>query len=125
MSGLRHYVAKHPISDLFRGTTMRITGKYAIRILAVERTDINRTRAEGRYIHNRHHDHAPGKAPRIKRSSKFERGRDAGVLRRMDAGCHHECWSFADSVDEPHGKTVRLPFDQKLVHTISLLPLWS
>lgn len=104
---------------------MRIAGKYAIRILAIERTDVNGTRTERRHIHNRDHDHAPGKASRIKRASEFERGRDAGVLSRMDAGCHHECRPFAGSIDEPHWKPVRLTFDQKFVHTVPLLSLRS
>jgi len=104
---------------------MRITGKYAIRILAVQRTDVNRTRTERRHIHNRHHDHAPGKASRIKRASEFERGRDAGVLSRMDASCHDQRRPFADSIDQPHRKPVRLAVDQKFVHTVPLLPVWS
>src|SRR5215467_997244 len=98
MSPLRHYVAKHPVGNLFGRATLRIPGKYAIRILAVERTDVNGTRTECRHIHNRHHDHAPGKASRIKGAPEFERGRDAGVLRRMDAGRHYERRPFAGSV---------------------------
>src|ERR1051326_1709320 len=115
MTGLRHYVAKHPIGDLLGGATLRITGKYAVRVLAVERTDVNRTRTEGRHIHNRHHATRPGKACRIKRASQFKRSRDAGILSRMDAACYHESRAFADSIDEPHRETVWLTFDQKLV----------
>src|SRR5215467_8371522 len=118
MSGLRDYVAKQPIGDLFGSTTMRITGKYAIRILAVERTDVNRTRTERRHIDNRHHDHAPGKASRIKRASEFERGRDTGIFSRMDPSCHDERRPFSYSIDEPHRKPVRLMFNQKFVHTV-------
>src|SRR5215472_15133576 len=125
MSGLRDYVAKQPIGDLFGGTALRITGKYAIRILTVERTYVDRTRTERRHIHNRHHDHAPGKISRIKRASEFERGRDAGVLSRMDAGGHNERGPFADSIDEPHRKPVRLTFDWKFVHTVALFPVWG
>src|SRR5215470_6460628 len=125
MSGLRDYVAKQPIGDLFGGATLRITGKYAIRILAVERTDVNRTRAERRHIHNRHHNHAPGKASRIKRASEFERGRDAGILSCMDASCHNERRPFAGTIDEPHRKPIRLMVDQKFVHTVQLLPVWN
>src|SRR5215831_10089790 len=125
MSRLRHYVAKHPVGNLFGRTALRTTGKYAIRILAVKRTDVNGTRTECRHIHNRDHDHAPGKASRIKRAPEFERSRDAGILRCMDAGRHHERWSFADSIDEPHRETVRLTLDQKLVHTVPLLPVCS
>src|SRR5215813_187679 len=102
---------------------MRITRKYSIRILAVEGTDVNRTRAKRRHIHNRHHDHAPEKASRIKRPSEFERGRDAGVLSRMDASCHDERRPFAGSIDEPHRKPKRLTVDQKFVHTVPLLPV--
>src|SRR5690348_9219552 len=104
---------------------MRIAGKYAIRILAVQRTDVNRTRTERGHIHNRYHDHAPGKAPRIKRASEFERGRDAGVLGRVDAASNDKRRPFAGSIDEPHRKPVRLTFDQKFVHAVPLLSAWS
>src|SRR5215470_2789996 len=104
---------------------MRIAGKHAIRILAVERTDVNRTRSERRHIHNRHYDHAPGKASRIKRAPEFERGRDAGVLSRMDAGGHDQRRPFTGSIDEPHRKPVRLAFDWKFVHTVPLFPMWG
>jgi hypothetical protein len=43
----------------------------------------------------------------------------------MNAGCNDERWPFADSIDEPHRETVRPAFDQKLVHTIPLFPVWS
>src|SRR6185312_11750644 len=111
MSGLRDYVAKNPIGNLFGGTSMRITGKYAIRIFAVERTDVNRTRSERRHIHNRHYDHSPGEVSRIKGASEFERGRDAGVLSSMHATCHDERRSFSDTIDEPHRKPVGLTVD--------------
>src|ERR1051325_9781771 len=125
MRGLRHYVAKHPVGNLFRGATLRITGKYAIRMLAVERADVNRTRTKSWHMLNRHHDHAPGKACRIKRASQFKRSRDAGILSRMNARCHHKRGPFADSVDEPHRKPVRLTLNQKFIHTILLLSLRS
>jgi hypothetical protein len=43
----------------------------------------------------------------------------------MDAGCHDERRPFADSIDEPHRKPVRLAFDQKFVHTVPLFPVWG
>src|SRR5260221_13209536 len=104
---------------------MRIAGKHAIRILTVERTDVNRTRTECRRIHYRHDDYAPGKASRIKRAPQFECGGDAGVLSRVDAGCHDERRPFANSIDEPHGKPVRLALDQEFVHTVPLFPVWG
>src|SRR5262249_46595753 len=104
---------------------MRITRKYSIRILAVERTDVNRTRTERRHIDNRHNDHRPGTGSRIKRAAAFEAGCAAGVPSRMHISCYDERRSFADSIDEPHRKPVRLTVHQKFVHTIPLLPVWS
>src|SRR5262245_18867628 len=104
---------------------MRIAGKHAIRILAVERTYVNGTRTERRHIHNRHHDHAPGKAARIKRAPQFKRRRDAGILSRVDAAGHDERWPFAGAIDEPHWKPIGPVVDRKFVHTVPLFPVWG
>ena len=97
--GLRDHVVEHPRGDLLRRRAVRVSRKHSVQVLAVERTDVDRTRGESRHVHHRHDDHAASQRRRIDRAAEIERRRDARVFSRMHAAGHDERRSVGAAVD--------------------------